>query len=556
MVDAKHPPRRKAAGSSGRSSSWGIAAFLVSLVFLLGVLASGALAFGDGDASTVQVQALNLRESSGSQLHFGNAFERRRLLQTQPSSNTRLLAVRGDRRDPLNSFHKYRGGYDVKNKHYWASAIYTGVYGFAIGVAWLLLGALLTLLACFKLCCCRREKTAEPRSSFYYWLPRILVLLLSLFAIGCIITLFIRNRQFHTQAFRVRDSISSSADEATGAVRNVSSTLSRVDTLVRQYNIAGLNQIGTTVTSLNQQADKITNEVNSNIRTYNRLINGIEIALIVILAVALFLVVLGLIAAIAGWRTIFFLVILLGWLLTALVWILFGLFFAVNNITSDTCQAFGEYLQAPANTTLDDLLPCVDLNTASSASSLARQGVDNIILQANNVVTQIRQASAQVGGNASLPNVCDPIGPAPTYTYTSQCPSGTVPIGQLPQVVQPYVCTVEPLSNECLAAGRVVTPTQNRTIGDLSESGQSLVNIIPTVTSLTNCSFVYNTFNALVTERCSPAKQSLRNLWIPLLLLSIAMTLLSAAWILANHRNKKQRYSRTIHSQESPRGYK
>lgn len=124
------------------------------------------------------------------------------------------------------------------------------------------------------------------------------------------------------------------------------------------------------------------------------------------------------------------------------------------------------------------------------------------------------------------------------------------------QAVQPYVCTVEPLSNECLAAGRVVTPTQNRTIGDLSESGQSLVNIIPTVTSLTNCSFVYDTFNALVTERCSPAKQSLRNLWIPLLLLSIAMTLLSLAWILANHRNKKQRYSRTIHSQESPRGYK
>jgi len=45
---------------------------------------------------------------------------RRRLLQTQPSTTTRPLAVKGDRRDPLNSFHKYRGGYDVKNKHYWA----------------------------------------------------------------------------------------------------------------------------------------------------------------------------------------------------------------------------------------------------------------------------------------------------------------------------------------------------------------------------------------------------------------------------------------------------
>ena len=44
----------------------------------------------------------------------------RKLLQTQPSSTTRPLAVRGDRRDPLNDFRKYRGGFDVKNKHYWA----------------------------------------------------------------------------------------------------------------------------------------------------------------------------------------------------------------------------------------------------------------------------------------------------------------------------------------------------------------------------------------------------------------------------------------------------
>jgi hypothetical protein len=49
----------------------------------------------------------------------------RKLLQATSSgslSNTTLrkLAVRGDRRDPTNGFKKYRDGYDVKNKHYWA----------------------------------------------------------------------------------------------------------------------------------------------------------------------------------------------------------------------------------------------------------------------------------------------------------------------------------------------------------------------------------------------------------------------------------------------------
>ena len=91
-------------------------------------------------------------------------------------------------------------------------------------------------------------------------------------------------------------------------------------------------------------------------------------------------------------------------------------------------------MQAPANTTLDNLLPCVDLATASSASAVARQGVDNIIVQANNVVTQINQANARLGRTNTVSSVCDPIGPAPDYTYSSTCPQGTVAIGQLPQV--------------------------------------------------------------------------------------------------------------------------
>jgi len=44
------------------------------------------------------------------------------------------------RPDPLRHFHYYRGSYDVRNKHYWASAAFTGAYGYAIGVVWLLCG--------------------------------------------------------------------------------------------------------------------------------------------------------------------------------------------------------------------------------------------------------------------------------------------------------------------------------------------------------------------------------------------------------------------------------
>ncbi|KAG0563383.1 hypothetical protein KC19_8G026600 [Ceratodon purpureus] len=535
----------------------GLAAWVVvvGVVFLVqGWLSDGALVFGDDDG-LVEYESVETSELM-MDAEFGHFLDRK-LLQVTGSdrSNTtiRKLVVRGDRRDPTNGFKKYRDGYDVKSSHYWASVVYTGVYGFAIGVAWLLLGALITLLACFRCCCCRRKMPYAPRNRAYFWIPRILAFLLSLFAIGVIITMFIRNRQLHTQAFNIRDSIATSANDATGAVRNVTTTLTTVETLVTKYNIQGLNSgiIGSTVASLNNQSDTITNKVNTNIRTLNRLINGIEIALIVMLSITLFLVAMGMLAALMGWRTVYFLIILLGWLITALTWLLFGLFFAVNNVTTDTCQAFTEYLQAPANTTLDELLPCVDLATAASASNVVKQGVNNIVLQANNALTQIEQVSASLGRPTTLPPVCDPIGAAPDFNFTT-CPNGTVLIGGVPQVVAPYVCPSNPVTTACLAQGRFVNSTQEATIKDLSIAGNDLVAIIPTVNALTNCSFVYDTFSKIVNERCPPARKALRNLWISLLLLSIALTLLTVSWIFANHRNKKPHL---IHDQEySPTG--
>ena len=46
-----------------------------------------------------------------------------RVLLATNTSNYRPLAEKDNRIDPLDSFHKYRGGYDVKNKHYWAVSI-------------------------------------------------------------------------------------------------------------------------------------------------------------------------------------------------------------------------------------------------------------------------------------------------------------------------------------------------------------------------------------------------------------------------------------------------
>lgn len=40
------------------------------------------------------------------------------------TTNERPLAVKKDRLDPFNDFHKYRGGFDVESKHYWGVLLY------------------------------------------------------------------------------------------------------------------------------------------------------------------------------------------------------------------------------------------------------------------------------------------------------------------------------------------------------------------------------------------------------------------------------------------------
>jgi hypothetical protein len=53
---------------------------------------------------------------------FGNRLGRALLVDSQANGTTvaeRPLAVKSARWDPFNDFRKYRGGYDIKSKHYW-----------------------------------------------------------------------------------------------------------------------------------------------------------------------------------------------------------------------------------------------------------------------------------------------------------------------------------------------------------------------------------------------------------------------------------------------------
>ncbi|KAM2064349.1 hypothetical protein ACFX16_027754 [Malus domestica] len=54
-----------------------------------------------------------------------------------------------NRPDPLRHLKSYNGGYDITNKHYWASTAFTGVHGYVIAGVWLLCGLVFTICIAF-----------------------------------------------------------------------------------------------------------------------------------------------------------------------------------------------------------------------------------------------------------------------------------------------------------------------------------------------------------------------------------------------------------------------
>lgn len=234
---------------------------------------------------------------------------------------------------------------------------------------------------------------------------------------------------------------------------------------------------------------------------------------------------------------------------------MFGLLFASKNVASDTCLALNEFLQAPANTTLDEFLPCVDAETSNAALISVRENVGDVIELANSTVVTIQRASNFFGrGNGELLTLCNPIGGPPDYLYSETCPEGTLPISQLPAVLAPYVC-MENMSNfDCFTDGRWVSSENNSTLYELSQGADDLLGTIPMLSRLANCSIVFDTFNNFVNQRCRPLNRALRSMWISILLLSIFFTLLTALWAVTNYRNKHQRHMNKVEQYMATKG--
>ncbi|XP_052206569.1 uncharacterized protein LOC127810964 isoform X2 [Diospyros lotus] len=482
------------------------------------------------------IWALNFNHIEGGELATTSTSSGpgRSLLQTVNASEPIKQKDYTVRVDPLDHFKKYRGGYDITNKHYWSSTVFTGKYGYVIGVLWLLCGLvygvfLLATIFRFKNRDRKLRKRKPCNKQSCLW-PIILGTSFTVIAMVQTGLVLAGNAKFHSRAKTVVDIIIDTANEAsetiyntTGAMKDIGSNLevSNADTKAVGFLNSTSHKLNSEAADIQRQAKKNRHSIDYDLKiVYVITIVTISVNLVAVIALSAF--------GILRFRRALYVFIVLCWLLTVLCWFFFGLYFFLEKFEEDTCTALEDFQKDPYNSSLSSILPCEELLSAKSVLSDVSAGIYNLVNEVN--------ANLSVS-YSSIVQVCNPFSAPPTYQYQPEnCPDSTIKIHDIPQVLKELVCSD---SNNGTCEGIYISTKDFKTVEAYSNSIQDLLNAYPGMENLVECQSVKDAFSEILHKHCKPLKRNTRMVWAAMVFLSVIMVPLVLIWTAEAHHQQQ-----------------
>lgn len=459
-----------------------------------------------------------------------------------------LASNRTKRPDILNHFRRYQGGWDITNKHYWASVGFTGAAAFILAVIWFISFGLVLVA---HHCCGSRIniKGKESASS-----QRICLILLIVFtcaaAIGCIL-LSVGQDEFHGEAMHTLKYVVNQSDYTVKTLRNVTEYLS----LAKTINVAQVflpSDVMDDIDKLNQDlstaANTLEEKTSENSAKIRKVFNAVRSALITVAALMLLLSIIGLFLSILRHKHAIHIFILSGWLLVAITFILCGVFVILNNAISDTCMAMDEWVDNPhAETALSNILPCVDQRTTNKSLIQSKEVITDIVNVVNQFVYNIANANPSQD-YIYYYNQTGPVMPPLCYPFDSQlqdrqCGSYEVSIANASEVWQNYTCKLSTSGlsafGRCNSVGRVTPYFYKELVSAVTEI-YALQLYTPRLLSLQDCNFVRDTFQNITSNYCPPLEHYLKIVNAGLGMISVGVLLCLLLWILYANRPQRE----------------
>ncbi|XP_016502860.2 uncharacterized protein LOC107820996 isoform X1 [Nicotiana tabacum] len=465
------------------------------------------------------------------------------------TSSLILAPKRTYRKDPLNGFKKYTGGWNINDRHYWASVAYTAVPFFIAALIWFVILGLCLLLICLCYRCCRREHYGYSRMA--YALSLIFLVLFTIAAIiGCFI-LYTGQEKFHSSTINTLDYMVHQANATADNLMNVSVYLAAakqlaVDNVSIPANVqTDIDYIQTKITS---SASTLSTKTAGNKGDIEHLIESVRVALIILSALMLLLIVLGFVFSMFGMQVLVYTLVIFGWILVTGTLILCGIFLILHNVTADTCVAMDQWIQNPtSHTALDDILPCVDYATAQETLTKSKEVNYNLVDIVNQVITNVSNINfspnfAPFYYNQSgplLPILCNLFNPDLT---SHTCSPAEVDLDNATQVLNNYVCQVSP-SGICVTPGRL-TPTLYSQMAASVNVSFGLYNYGPFLVQLQDCDFVRQTFGDIYNIHCPGLLQYSKRVYVGLVMVTVAVLLSLTFWIIYGRERRHRIYKK------------
>ncbi|KAJ6862212.1 hypothetical protein NC652_039144 [Populus alba x Populus x berolinensis] len=484
----------------------------------------------------------------------------------EPVDNSPVLLLapkRTYRKDPLNDFKRYTGGWNISDRHYWATCRVSIFLNYQLTIT--------RLDLTFVTCCqhadmlCRERSKCDEKLRVDVVLEENNVELLNghssvgftaapLFAIAAVWFL----ERFHKSTTETLEYVVNQADTTVDKLRAVSDFIASaklvgVDEVFLPSNVqTDIDQIGTRI---NSSASVLADKTVDNSEDIKDLLDSVRVALITTAAIMLLLTFLGFLFSIFGMQFLVYILVIVGWILVAGTFILCGTFLLLHNVAGDTCVAMDHWVHNPtAHTALDDILPCVDQATTQDTLIKSKEITSQLVEVVNQVITNVSNLNFSPNFKPMYINQSGPLVPIlcnPFYADLTirPCSAGEVDLTNATQVWSSYVCQVSP-TGICATTGRL-TPAFFSQMSAAINVSYGLNNYAPFLIELGDCTFARETFSDIYKDHCPSLRRYSRWIYIGLVMVSTAVMLSLIFWVIYGRERRHRVYSKQLVSESA-----
>ncbi|XP_062192066.1 uncharacterized protein LOC133895619 isoform X2 [Phragmites australis] len=383
-----------------------------------------------------------------------------------------LAEERTRRPDVLHRLKMYEGGWNVTNKHYWASVSFIGVSGFLLAALWFIFFGIAAAGRCYF-----ESRTAKGKASH------------------------------------------------ANALRNVTEYLSFAKTIT----VAALylpsdvqGQIDNLKVDLNKAADTISQKTTENYKRIRKVLHNMSVVLVCIAVLLPVLAFLGYVLELYGPRYTVYIFVTLCWKAVAALFILLGIFLILNSAAKDTCQAMDQWAQHPqAETALSNILPCVDESTTNRTLYQSKEVVVMLVRIVNRAISALsnRRPHHKHPGQL-MPYLCSPYD---SNFNDRRCKSREVTFENATTVWLNYTCLAQ--DSDLCSGNRSLTYGIYGQLVLAANVSYALYHYAPVLLNLQDCKFVRATFSSIASQYCPPLERDLG-------LVSAGLALIASSFVL------------------------